>query len=79
MVTKGARCVCGGVWTWGWDCHMHTEVYGMTGQQEPAVQHRELYTIFFDNRYGKKIRKSMDMCICRTESLCGAAEIITTL
>ena len=37
MVTKGASGVCGknglGVWDW----HMHTEIYGMIGQQGPAV------------------------------------------
>ena len=27
----------GGRWTGVWDWHMHTEVYGMTGQQGPAV------------------------------------------
>lgn len=26
----------------GWDGHMHTELYGMTGQQGPAVEHGEL-------------------------------------
>ena len=26
---------------WG---HMHTVVYGMIGQQGPALQHRELYS-----------------------------------
>ena len=37
MVTKGDRLGGGedglGVWDW----HMHTEVYGMIGQQGPAV------------------------------------------
>ena len=54
MVTKGDRYGRRdglGVWEW----HMHTEVYGMTGQQGPAVQHRELYPIFSDNLYGKRI------------------------
>ena len=27
-----------------WDWNMHSVVYGMTGQQGPAIQHRELYT-----------------------------------
>ena len=35
MVTKRDR------WRWGelgfWDWHMHTDVYGMIGQQGPAV------------------------------------------
>ena len=38
-----------------WDCHMHTEVYGMTGQWEPAVQHRALYPVLWDNLCGKRI------------------------
>ena len=33
----------------GWDWHMQTEVYRMTGQQEPAMSHRERYLIFCDN------------------------------
>ena len=71
MVTKGDR--------WGrdrlgvQDWHMHTEVYGMTGQEAPAIQHRELYLIFCDNFCGKRT----DVCICKTESLCCTAEINT--
>ena len=36
MVTKGDWCGGGrdGLGVWGW--HMHTEVYGMNGQQGPA-------------------------------------------
>ena len=49
---KGTGCGGGqnglGVWDW----HM---CIGMTGQQEPAVQHRELYPIFCDNLFGKRI------------------------
>ena len=29
-------------WIEGWDGHMHTTVYGMDGQQGPAVEHKEL-------------------------------------
>ena len=39
----------------GWDCPLHTEVYGMIGQWGPAVEHRELYPIFCDNLCGKRI------------------------
>ena len=28
-----------------WDCHMYTEVYGMTSQMGPAVQQRTLPNI----------------------------------
>jgi len=58
---------------------MHIEVYGMTGQWGPAAEHRELRPIFYDNLYGKRKGKRMDVCICITESLCCTAEIITTL
>ena len=37
------------------DGHIHTEVYGMIGQWEPAVQHKELYPVFCDNLCGKRI------------------------
>ena len=40
-----------GVWVW----HMHIVVYGMDGQQGPAGQHREVYSIACDNLYGKRI------------------------
>ena len=35
MVTKGDRRGRDGLGVWDW--HMHTEVYGMIGQWEPAV------------------------------------------
>lgn len=55
--------------------HVHTIVYGMDGQQGLAVQHREqLYPIFHNNLYGKRIGKRKDMCICITESLRCIAE-----
>ena len=58
---------------------MHAEVYGMVGQQEPTVQHRELYPVFFNDLCGKRISGIMDVYTCMTESLCCAVEIITTL
>jgi len=55
MVTKGDRCRGGrdrlGVWDW----HRHTEVYGMTGQRGPAIEHRELYPGICDHLHGRKI------------------------
>ena len=38
-----------------WDWHMHTKVYGMIGQQGPALEHRELYPMFCTNVCGKRI------------------------
>ena len=58
---------------------MHAIVYGMDGQQGPAVEHRDLYSTFCDNLYVKRTWKRMDMYICVNESLCRTAEIITTL
>ena len=37
------------------DWHVYTMVHGMDGQWGPAVQHRELYPIFCNNLYGKRI------------------------
>ena len=41
--------------------------------------HRELYPIFCDNLYGKRIWKGMDVYICIIRSLYYTAEIVTTL
>ena len=54
MVTKGDR------WRGRYrlgvgDWHMRTEACEMTGHWGPAVKHRELYPIFYDNVYGKRI------------------------
>ena len=37
-----------------WDWHRHTELYRVTSQWGPAVEHRELYPIFCDNLCGEK-------------------------
>ena len=42
-----------GLGVWDWD--MHTKVYGMIGQQGPALEHRELYPMFCTNVCGKRI------------------------
>ena len=61
MVTKWDRWR--GVMDWGcWGWQVHTVVYGMTGQRGPAIDHKELYLIFRDNLYGKRIRKRMNAC-----------------
>ena len=38
-----------------WFGPMHTSVYGADSQQGPAVQHRELYSVLYDNPYGQRI------------------------
>ena len=58
---------------------MHTVIYGMTGQQGPALQQRELQPIFCDNLHRKESEKKPDVCTCITASLRWGAEIITTL
>ena len=40
---------------------MYPVVYGIVDQQGPAVVHRELYPIFYDNLYGKNLKKEW-MC-----------------
>ena len=48
---------CGGRWegwTGGWDWHMHTVVYGMSGQRGLAIQRRALCPIFCDRLCGKR-------------------------
>ena len=52
---------------------MHTFVYGKDGQQGLAIQHREIYSVFYDNLYGN------DMCIRMAEAVCNTAEINITL
>ena len=38
-----------------WDEHTHTTIYKIGNQQGPTILHRELYSIFCDNLYGKRI------------------------
>ena len=77
MVTKGGREWGDGLGVWDW--HLHTVVYGMTGQRGPAVEHRELCPISQDHLCGKRIRKRTDVCPWRTASLCCTADMIRTL
>lgn len=37
---------------------MHTEVYGMDGQQGHAVEHKEVYSTFCDKLCGKRVEKN---------------------
>ena len=62
-----------------WDWHVHTAVFKTDNQQGPTVQHRDLYSIFCNNRNGKRIWKRRDTCICITESFCCIPETNTTL
>ena len=62
-----------------WDWHMHTEVYGMTGQKGPAVQHRELYPVFCDALCGERVWERTGVCARIAESVCCTGEINTTL
>ena len=57
----------------------HTGVCGMIGQWGPAVEHRELYPVFCDNLDGKEFEKTMDGCVCITESLCCTDNLVSQL
>ena len=57
--------------------HTHTTIYKIDNQEGPTVQHRELYSVFCDNLYEKRILKRLSIRI--TESLCCTPETNTTL
>ena len=42
-----------------------------------TVQHRELYSILYNNLNGKRIWKRMDMCLCITDPVCCTPETNT--
>ena len=42
-------------------------MYKIGNQEELTIQHRELYSIFSNNLYGKESEKEMNICICITE------------
>ena len=44
----------------------------------PTAEHRELYTIFYNNLQRKRIWKTY-ICVYLTESLCGSSESDTTV
>ena len=37
------------------DCHVHITIYKTENQQEPTVEHRELYSVPCNALYGKGI------------------------
>ena len=47
MVTKGERGW--GDKLGGWDLHIHITIYEIDNQKGPSVQHRELYSIVYNN------------------------------
>ena len=36
-----------------WDQQIHTTIYKIDNQEGPTVQHRDLYSIYCNNLYGK--------------------------
>ena len=62
-----------------WDRHVYTTIFKIDNQQGPTVQHRELGSIFCNNRNGKRIWERIDICICISESLCCTPDTNTTL
>ena len=75
MVTKGDRWGRAGLWVGYW--HMHTEVFGVIGQQGPVIQNRELYPSLCDDLCGKRVWKRTDIYTCLSEPLSCTAETIT--
>ena len=53
MVPKGDRLVGDRLGVWDW--HMHTEVYGMTGQWGPATEPREPHPLFCHHLCGNRV------------------------
>ena len=62
-----------------WDWHIYISIFKIVNQQGPAVEHRELCSVFCNNLNGKRIWKRIDTCICITESLCCTPETNITL
>ena len=52
---KGLGSSQGFSWSRSLEWYMHTLVYETDGQQGPAIKHRELYSVFCDKLYGKRI------------------------
>ena len=59
-----------------WGQQMYAFIYRIDKKQGPTVQHRELYSIYYDKPYWKRICKKKNIYIYK-ESLCCAAEINT--
>ena len=55
LVTQGDSGAGVGDGEGGCDWHVHTEVYGRTGQRGPALEHRELHPVFCDHLCGKRV------------------------
>ena len=58
---------------------VHTAVFKMDNQQGPAVEHRELCSIFCGTLDGKGVWERVDTYMCMAESLCCLPETITAL
>ena len=56
-----------------------TAIFKIDNQQGSTVQHRELCPAFCNNLNGKRILKSLDICICLTEPICCTPETNMTL
>ena len=55
MVTKGETLRGRRDKSGAWGEHTHTTIHKTDNQQGPTVQHREIYPIFCDNLYEKRI------------------------
>ena len=61
-----------------WDGRVHTVIFKMGNQEDPTVQHRELYSILRDSLDGRGIWGRIDTCKCVVEALY-CPETITAL
>ena len=59
--------------------HIYITICKTDNQQGPPIQCRELYSIFCNNLYGKRIWKIMHICMYITESHCCTPNTTTTL
>ena len=62
-----------------WDGYVHTAIFKMDDQQEPAVQHRELCPMLCGSLDGRGVWGRMDSGTCIAESLHCSPETITIL
>ena len=72
-------------WDWGkdslgvWDQHIHIAVLKMENQQGPAVEHRELCSLFCGSLDGRGAWGRMDTPKGKAESLHYPLDMITTV
>ena len=65
--------------------YIYITIHKIDNKQESTIEHRELYSIFYNNLWGKRLWKAtciylyLYMCVCITELLCCTPESNTAL